>query len=137
MITVTIDSPRPDLGPDWDDLVARASPNVFMNPAALVAAAATRFAAIRVLLAWEEDEAGRKLVGMWALRLRKLAPLWPVVLDALPFNYAFVSSPVIDPAYTDAVIAAFFAAIETSTLPKVLNLPQMDAKGTVFADLLT
>jgi len=136
MITVTIDSPRPDLGPDWDDLVARASPNVFMNPAALVAAAATRFAAIRVLLAWEEDEAGRKLVGMWALRLRKLAPLWPVVLDALPFNYAFVSSPVIDPAYTDAVIAAFFAAIETSTLPKVLNLPQMDAEGPVFAAML-
>jgi CelD/BcsL family acetyltransferase involved in cellulose biosynthesis len=136
MITVTIDSPRPDLGPDWDDLIARASPNAFMNPAALLAAATTRFAAIRVLLAWEEDGAGRKLVGLWALRLRKLAPLWPVVLDGLPFNYAFVSSPVIDPAYADAVIAAFFAAIENSTLPKVLNLPSLDAEGPVFAAML-
>jgi hypothetical protein len=76
MITVTIDSPRPDLGPDWDDLIARASsPNVFMNPAALVAAVVTGFAAIRLLLAWEEDGAGRKLVGIWALQLRKFAPL--------------------------------------------------------------
>ncbi|MBI5318396.1 GNAT family N-acetyltransferase [Bradyrhizobium sp.] len=136
MITVTIDSPKPDLGPDWDDLVARASPNVFMNPAALMAAVATGFAAIRVLMAWEEDAAGRKLVGLWALRLRKFAPLWPVVLDALPFNYAFVSSPVVDPDYAEAVIAAFFSAIEKSTLPKVLNLPALDAEGPVFAAML-
>jgi len=136
MITVTIDSPRPDLGPDWDDLVARAEPNVFMNPAALLAAVATRFAAIRILLAWEEGGGGRKLVGMWALRLRQFAPFWPVVLDALPFNYAFVSSPVVDPAYADAVIAAFFSAIERSALPKILNLPSLDADGPVFAAML-
>jgi CelD/BcsL family acetyltransferase involved in cellulose biosynthesis len=132
MITVTIDSPKPDLGPDWDDLVARAEPNVFMNPAALLAAVATGFAAIRVLLAWEEG----KLVGFWALRLRQFAPLWPAVLEALPFNYAFVSSPVVDPAYADAVIAAFFSAIERSTLPKILNLPSLDADGPVFAAML-
>ena len=137
MITVTIDSPRPDLGPDWDDLVARAAPNVFMNPAALVAAVATRFAAIRVLLAWKGDGAGRKLVGLWALRLRKVAPLWPAILDALPFNYAFVSSPVVDPAYADAVVTAFLSAIENSTLPKVLNLPSLDAEGPVFDAMLT
>jgi hypothetical protein len=137
MITVTIDSPRPDLGPDWDDLIARASsPNVFMNPAALVAAVVTGFATIRLLLAWEEDGAARKLVGIWALQLRKFAPLWPVVLDALPFNYAFVSSPIVDPAYADAVIAAFFSAIEKSTLPKVLNLPSLDAEGPVYGAIL-
>lgn len=137
MITVTIDSPRSDLGPHWDDLVARAAPNVFMNPAALMAAVAARFAAICVLLAWADDGSGRKLVGIWALRLRRLAPLWPVVLDALPFNYAFVSSPVVDPAYADAVIAAFFSAIERSTLPKILNLSALDAEGPVFAAMLT
>lgn len=136
MITVTIDSPRPELGPDWDDLVARAEPNVFMNPAALLAAVAMRFAAIRVLLAWEEGGGGRKLVGLWALRLRQFAPLWPVVLDALPFSYAFVSSPVVDPAYAEAVIAAFFSAIERSALPKILNLPSLDAEGPVFAAML-
>lgn len=136
MITVTIDTPSPDLGPDWDDLVARAAPNVFMNPAALFAAVATHFAAIRVLLAWEEDGGGRKLVGLWALRLRKFAPLWPVVLDALPFNYAFVSSPVVDPAYAEAVMAAFFSAIERSALPKIINLASLEAEGPVFAAML-
>jgi hypothetical protein len=136
MITVTIDSPRPDLGPDWDELLARASPNVFMNPAALFAAVTTGFAAIRVLLAWEEDGAGCKLVGIWALRLRKFAPLWPVMLDALPFDYAFLSSPIVDPAHTDAVIAAFFSAIEKSTLPNVLSLPSLDAEGPVYAAIL-
>jgi CelD/BcsL family acetyltransferase involved in cellulose biosynthesis len=136
MITVTIDTPRSELGPDWDDLVARAEPNVFMHPAALFAAVAMRFAAIRVLLAWEEGGGGRKLVGLWALRLRRFAPLWPVVLDALPFNYAFVSSPVVDPAYADAVIAAFFSAIERCALPKILNIPSLDAEGPVFAAML-
>ncbi|MBR1124160.1 GNAT family N-acetyltransferase [Bradyrhizobium lablabi] len=136
MITVTIDSPKPDLGPHWDDLVARASPNVFMDPAALLAAVATGFAVIRVLLAWEGEGAARKLVGVWALRLRKFAPLWPIVLDALPFNYAFVSSPVVDPAYADAVIAAFLSAIGKSGLPKILNLSSIDAEGPVYSAIL-
>jgi hypothetical protein len=35
MISVMIDSPNLDIGPQWDDLVQRASSNVFMNPAAL------------------------------------------------------------------------------------------------------
>jgi hypothetical protein len=35
------------------------------------------------------------------------------------------------------VIAAFFSAIEDSTLPKVLNLPSLDTEGPVFAAILT
>jgi CelD/BcsL family acetyltransferase involved in cellulose biosynthesis len=136
MIKVTIDSPNPDLGPQWDELVARASSNVFMNPAALTAAADTRFAAIRVLTAWDQDGDGRKLVGLWAMQLRKFAPLWPIILEALPFNYAFLSSPVVDPAYAEEVIVAFFSAIEKSTLPKILNLPQLDAEGPGYLALL-
>ena len=136
MIRVTIDSPRPDLGPDWDDLVARASSNVFMNPATLAAATETGFADIRVLTAWAEDDGRRKLVGVWALRLRRFAPLWPAVLEALPYDYAFLSSPVVDPAFADAVVAAFFAAIEDSPLPTVLNLPSFDAEGPGHAAVL-
>lgn len=136
MITVTIDSPNLDLGPDWHELVARASPNVFMNPAALAAARETGFAAIRVLLAWDQDGGGRKLVGIWALRSRKLAPFWPVVLEALPYEYAFLSSPVVDAAYADDVIAAFFAAIEKAALPNVLNLPLLDAEGPCYSAML-
>jgi hypothetical protein len=128
MISVTIDSPNPDIGRQWDDLVRRASSNVFMNPAALQAACETNFAEIRTLLAWEQGAPG-KLVGVWALRLRKIAPFWPSVLEALPYNYAFLSSPVVDPAYVDHVIPAFFAAIEeSSALPNVMSLHALDAE---------
>ena len=40
-------------------------------------ASETGFAQVYVLLAWEEGEAPRKLVGVWALQARKIAPLWP------------------------------------------------------------
>jgi len=70
----------------------------------LQAASETKFADLRRLLAWEQGANGRKLVGVWALQLRKVAPFWPAVLEALPYNYAFVSSPVIDPLYVDVAI---------------------------------
>src|SRR5260370_42636731 len=137
MISVTIDSPRQDIGPHWDDLVRRASSNVFMNPAALQAACATDAARIQMLLAWEEGADARKLVGVWALRLRKMAPFWPMVLEALPYNYAFLSSPVVDPAYVNAVIPAFFAAIEKSpSLPDVVSLHSLDAESPSYAAML-
>ena len=130
MISVTIDSPNLDIGPQWDDLVQRASSNVFMDPAALRAACETDFASIAMMLAWDESSTGpRKLVGVWALQLRKLAWFWPAVLEALPYNYAFLSSPVVDPAFTDAVIPAFLATIEKSTLlPNVVSLKSFDAE---------
>jgi CelD/BcsL family acetyltransferase involved in cellulose biosynthesis len=137
MISVTIDSPNPDIGPQWDDLVQRASSNVFMNPAALQAACDTKFARIQVLLAWEEAASRRKLVGVWALQLRKIAPFWPTVLEALPYNYAFLSSPVVDPAFTDQVIPAFFAAIEQSSLlPNVVSLKSFDAECPSYPAML-
>jgi Acetyltransferase (GNAT) domain len=129
MISVTIDSPNLDVGSEWDDLVRRASSNVFMNPVALKAASDTDFARIVTLLAWEEGGRSRKLAGVWALQLRRAAPFWPVVLEALPYNYAFLCSPVVDPAYVDEVIPAFFAAIEKSPwLPNVVSLPSLDAE---------
>jgi CelD/BcsL family acetyltransferase involved in cellulose biosynthesis len=129
MISVTIDSPNPGICPQWNDLIRRASSNVFMDPAALQAACETNFARIRVLLAWEQGAEPRKLVGVWALQLRKVAPFWPVVLEALPYNYAFLSSPVVDPAFVDEVIPAFFAAVEKSpVLPNVVSLKSFDAE---------
>jgi hypothetical protein len=119
-----------DIAAAWADLAKRASPNVFMNPAALTAANEIRFAQVYVLLAWQEGEAPRKLVGMWALQVRKIAPFWPAVLEALPYNYAFLSSPVIDPAFVDKVVPAFFAAIEKNpVLPNVVNLPSFNAES--------
>jgi hypothetical protein len=141
MISVTIDSPSPGISPQWSDLIRRASSNVFMDPAALQAACETNFATIKMLLAWEEgvareqgvaSEPGvrpRKLVGLWALQLRTVAPFWPAVLEALPYNYAFLSNPVVDPAFVDEVIPAFFAAVEKSpALPNVVSLKSFDAE---------
>jgi len=137
MISVTIDSPNPDFGPQWDDLVQRASSNVFMNPAALKAACDTNFARIQMLLAWEQGAGQRKLVGIWALQLRKIAPFWPMVLEALPYNYAFLSSPVVDPAHADEVIAAFLAAIEKKpSLPNVVSLQSLDAECPSYPAML-
>jgi len=137
MISVTIDSPHPDIGPHWDDLVRRASSNVFMNPAALHAACATNFAQIRMLLAWDEGAGTPKLAGVWALRLRRMAPFWPLVLEALPYNYAFLSSPVVDPAHVNEVIPAFFAAIEKSpVLPDIVSLHSLDAECPSYPAML-
>jgi hypothetical protein len=137
MISVTIDSPHPDIGPQWDDLVRRASSNVFMNPTALQAACETNFARILTLLAWEQGADESRLVGVWALQLRKVAPFWPVVLEALPYTYAFLSSPVVDPAHVDEVIPAFFAAIEHSpSLPNVVSLQSLDAECPSYSVML-
>jgi CelD/BcsL family acetyltransferase involved in cellulose biosynthesis len=122
-----------DIAAAWADLTKRASPNVFMNPAALTAASDIDFAQVYVLLAWEQGEAPRKLVGVWALQMRRIAPFWPALLEALPYNYAFLSSPVIDPAFVDAVIPAFLAAIEKNpALPNVLNLQSFNAESREY-----
>jgi hypothetical protein len=119
-----------DIARAWADLTQRGSPNVFMSPAALTAASDIKFAQVYVLLAWDEGEAPRKLVGVWALQMRKIAPFWPALLEALPYNYAFLSSPVIDPAFIDDVVPAFFAAIEKNpALPNVINLQSFNAES--------
>src|SRR4051812_39155143 len=137
MISVTIDPPGLDVGPHWDELVRRASSNVFMNPAALKAVHDTGFAKIVMMQAWEQGAEPRKLVGVWALQWRKASPLLPAVLEALPYNYAFLSSPVVDPAFADEVIPAFFAAIENSAeLPNVVSLKSFDAECPSHAAML-
>jgi CelD/BcsL family acetyltransferase involved in cellulose biosynthesis len=130
MISVSICSPTMDVAAAWADLTKRAPPNVFMNPAALTAANETGFARVYVLLAWQQGLSPGKLLGVWALQLRKIVPFWPAVLEALPYNYAFLSSPVIDPAFIDEVVPAFLAAIEKDpALPNVINLPSFNAES--------
>jgi CelD/BcsL family acetyltransferase involved in cellulose biosynthesis len=134
MISVTICSPHPNLAAPWEDLIRRASSNVFMNPVALRAACDTDFAKVHMLLAWEEGAEPKKLVGVWALQQRKIAPLWPALLEALPYNYAFLSSPVVDTDFVAQVIPAFFAAIaQNPSLPNVLSLRDLDAESRSYA----
>ncbi|WP_445488862.1 hypothetical protein [Rhodopseudomonas sp. RCAM05734] len=126
MISVQICLPGLLVAAPWDDLVRRASSNVFMNPAALQAAAELKFADVHVLLAWEEGATPARLVGLWALQLRRIAPFWPAHLEALPYDYAFLSSPVVDPAFVTEVMPAFLAEVASSKLPGIISLRQFD-----------
>jgi CelD/BcsL family acetyltransferase involved in cellulose biosynthesis len=137
MISVTICSPELGLEAAWQELARRASSNVFMNPVALRAASDTGFADVRMLLAFETDAEPRKLVGAWAMQQRRVAPLWPALLEALPYNYAFLSSPVVDPDHVAEVMAAFLRAIEQDpSLPNVLSLKDLDAESPSYAALV-
>jgi hypothetical protein len=134
MISVTIDSPSLDLGAQWDDLILRATPNAFMNPAALRAANDSHFARIGMILAWHQGGGPRRLVGVWALQRRRLVPCWPEVLEALPYNYAFLSNPVVDPGHVDEVMPVLLAAVEMNPhLPKMMNLMQFDADAPSYS----
>ena len=134
MISVTVNSPTEDIGQPWDDLVRRASSNVFMNPAALLAACETRVANIKMLLAWEQGAGAPRLAGLWAVRLRKVAPFWPMLIEPLPYEYAFLSNPVVDPAAVNEVMPAFLTAIEQNrSLPRVISLHSFDAECPSYA----
>jgi CelD/BcsL family acetyltransferase involved in cellulose biosynthesis len=125
MISVDIRAPEFDIAGHWDALAQRAPANVFMHPAALRAAAASGFARIHMLLAWDKSGAD-KLVGFWALRERRVAPFCSF-LTAPAYDYCFVSSPVIDPDHIDTVMPAFLDAIENDkSLPNVIQLKSLD-----------
>jgi CelD/BcsL family acetyltransferase involved in cellulose biosynthesis len=121
----------------FEELRQRAGANVFMHPAALCAAAALGFAQIHVLMAWLEGATSRKLVGFWALRQRRVAPFWPSFLATPPYDYAFVSSAVIDPDYVDAVWPAFFDRIAADPrLPNVMKLELLDADAATHRPMM-
>jgi hypothetical protein len=104
-----------------------------MHPAALKAAHATGFADIRMLLAWAKDAQAERLVGVWALKRASITPLWPAFLAAPPYDYAFLSDPVVDPDCGDATVTAFFDAIERDrSLPKVIRLRYLDGSSQTY-----
>lgn len=125
MITVKLGDASDHPGAQWSDLV-REGGNAFMTPEALKAAADTTGAQIVTLAAHD----GERLVGFWALRIRRPLPLLPRRLEALPYDYAFLSTPLIASGQSVAVMKAFFAAIaEARQLPKALWLKEFDAEG--------
>src|SRR3954471_6464890 len=127
MIFVNIGVPDLDMTEHWEALARRTAANVFLNPAALNAAAATGFADVHALLAWDTSAAPKRLVGFWALRERRIGIVGPSVLAAPPYEYSFVSSPVIDPDAIEAVMPALFDAIENDpALPNVIQIKFLD-----------
>jgi CelD/BcsL family acetyltransferase involved in cellulose biosynthesis len=138
MISVVVGVPEAAMIESFEELRQRAGANAFMHPAALYAATALRFAQIHVLMAWLQGPTSRRLVGFWALRERHIASFWPSFLATPPYDYAFESSPVIDPEYRDAVWSAFFDAIEKSAaLPKVIQLRLLDADAATHLPMLS
>ncbi len=136
MLTVTIRPPDLESVAQWDDLVRRAPANAFMSPVALKAAADTGFARIHVVQVWDKAVAPAQLVGVWALQERRPLPLWPAVLEALPYNYSFLSRPVIDPAYVDRAMSAMLAAIrDDASLPNVISVKEMDGEAQSYLAL--
>jgi hypothetical protein len=99
----------------------------------LFVAEAVAFARVFVLLAWDESIAPHRLVGLWALRQMTFGPLlWPSFLSAPPFDYGFVSTPVIDPAFI-SVVPAFLGAIrDHPALPKVVSLKYLDGSAESY-----
>lgn len=127
MIRVTIERPSIALAAHWEKVAPFAS-NAFMHPVALQAASDTLSAAITVLLAWDTSEEPNRLVGWWALQRRRLL-LWSY-LEAQPFSYAFLSTPVLAPGTADDVMPAFLSAIARGNgLPATLRLRDFDGAG--------
>jgi CelD/BcsL family acetyltransferase involved in cellulose biosynthesis len=136
MLTVTIRPPDLESVAQWDDLVLRAPVNVFMNPVALKAAAETGLARIHVVQVWDNAVTPARLAGVWALQERRPLPLLPAVLEALPYNYSFLSRPVIDPAYVDRAMPAMLAAIrDDASLPNVIAVKEMDGEAQAYLAL--
>ncbi len=119
-------------GDAWRDLQTRAAPNVFLDPDALAAIAETGFADTITLSAHVDET----LVGVWALEVKKMTPFGPAILAAPAYDYAFVSSPVLDRAHAGATMAAFLRTIaEAPGLPRVLRMRYLDGDTDSFRAL--
>lgn len=134
MIRVTIERPTAALAAQWAELAPHAT-NAFMHPAALKAASETFLTVITILLAWDTAVEPNKLVGWWALQGKHLF-FWPY-LETLPFNYAFLSTPVIAPEMAAEVMPAFLAAVASEKdMPRTLRIRDLDADGPAAAAIL-
>jgi CelD/BcsL family acetyltransferase involved in cellulose biosynthesis len=124
---VEIREPDADLASDWQRLVARAEGNAFLDPAGLKAARESGFAEPLLMLAWDRRESPARLVGLMALHRQATPGLPTRYLCSLPHDFAFISSPVIDPDYLNDAMPAFFAEVgRRPDLPRVVRLQYLD-----------
>lgn len=136
-VTANFCSPDQDIAEQWAVLSRSAAANVFMNPVALKAVHAADFAQVHMLLAWLRDMHTERLIGVWAMQQAHLTPLWPSFLAAPPYNYAFVSNPVIDPDFMDEAVTAFLDAIQRDRrLPNVVRLRYLDAGSATYTAII-
>ncbi|MFC5419949.1 GNAT family N-acetyltransferase [Bosea eneae] len=121
------------------DLCRRAeAPNLHLAPAAVAAAMSFGIASddIVVLAAQEQDD--ERLLGLWALRRTRdlQSGLGAVLRAPLMPLYEVSSAPVLDRDRAgDVAVALLAAIIEAADLPKVLKLPLLPLKNSVFVAL--
>ncbi|HWE79593.1 MAG TPA: GNAT family N-acetyltransferase, partial [Pseudolabrys sp.] len=115
----------------WQDLVTRAeTPNVFMSPA-LIAAAAAVDPDLVALAAWQRAAGGPRLAGLWVFSVGRPrhSPLPIRVLRAPPIVHAYLSSPVLDRDMAEVTLAAMLDAIASAPdLPKIVALDALSAE---------
>lgn len=129
-----------DLRSDWASLVARAdTPNVFMNPSLVKSADDADSDRRRVvLLAWQERNGNRKLMGIWAFAIgyppQSMLPA--DVLTAPAMAHGYLATPVIDREALDSTLEAMLACIANdATLPKIVALDAMTTDGATMQAL--
>ena len=120
-----------DLQPYWQDLALRAeTPNVFMSPAVIAAAAAVDPDLV-VLAAWQPAAGGPRLAGLWGFSIGRPShsPLPLRVLRAPPIVHAYLSSPVIDRDVAEVTLGAMLDAVANAPdLPKIVALDALSAE---------
>ena len=125
----------------WTDLVARAdSPNVFMDPALVCAAAeAEPHGGHHALLAWKLIDGRRQLVGVWGFGVG-YAPrsALPVRMLTIPRQrHGHLATPVVDRDCLDETLDAMLDCIAAHpALPKIAALDMMGADGPTYDALI-
>lgn len=124
-----------DVATDWRDLCRRAAePNVFYEPAFVLAAAPVLGRDAGAVLAWSLD--GR-LLGLFPLRVERRRYGLPLpILAGWTHSYAPLGTPLIDRDNVAGVIAAFLDHVAADAgLPKLLLFTFVAEDGAVAAAL--
>jgi CelD/BcsL family acetyltransferase involved in cellulose biosynthesis len=119
----------------WRDLCTRAAvPNVFMDPAFVLAVAEQSAWPLRVLLAWQggPGTAARQLVGVWAVQIGRSRLTWPRQALISPVNHiAYLGTPVLDRTNLRPALRALLTEMRRHTA-----LPDTVQVGDLSAELL-
>jgi len=116
---------------DWLSLTGRAdSANIFMNPTLVRLAGEAYPSSCCALLAWQDKDAHRQLVGVWAFAMAR-APHSIIPVTALttpPMPHSYLGTPVIDRDCLEQVLDAMLDCVaDDEQLPKILALDAMDS----------
>jgi CelD/BcsL family acetyltransferase involved in cellulose biosynthesis len=122
---------------EWQSLADRAlAPNVFLEPAFVLAAAPVLGRKVDVDLVWSRQIPGipgnpEKLVGFFPSRIeRRRYGLAPPILTAWTHPFAPLGTPLVDRDVGATAVSAWFSFLESrADLPKLLLMPFLPASG--------